>query len=74
MDFYATLYGFYSGDAQRYHEHDYDRTTLIKRLRERRAFSGSFDFYRVPLRDIMRCNIYFTYFNAFLYASIGRLF
>lgn len=59
MAFYATLYRFYSRDAQRYHEHDYSPTTLIKRLPERRAFNGSFDFYRAPLRDIMGCNIFY---------------
>lgn len=61
MDLYATLYRFYSVDAELYHEHDYGLTTLIKRLPERRAFNGSFDFYRVLLRDIMGCSIFYIF-------------
>lgn len=61
MDFYATLYRFYSRDAKRYHEHNYDPTMLIKRLPERRAFNGSFDFYSVSLRDIMGRSIFYIF-------------
>lgn len=62
MDLYATLYRFYS--SERYHEHNYGPTTLIKRLPERRTFNGSFNFYRVLLRDIMGCGIFYIFQRA----------
>jgi len=43
--------------VERYHGYDYGLTTLIKLLPERKTFNGSFDFYRVSLRDLRRRGI-----------------
>lgn len=60
MDLYATLYHLYSRDAERYHENNYDPTTLIKRLPEhlmdRSIFIAS--FYETSWDAA-----YFIYFN-----------
>jgi len=54
MDFYTDFI------VERYHGYDYGLTTLIKLLPERKTFNGSFDFYRVSLRDLRGRAVYFT--------------